>query len=89
MDEVETVMKERRLKWYGHVRRREEENPVRRVMDLEVDGRRSPGRTKKTWKKTVDDDMILDGVREKDALDRERCRAMTKRQTPVQGNRRR
>ena len=89
VDEVETVMRERRLRWFGHVRRREEDNPVRRVMDLEVDGRRPPGRPKKTWRKTVDDDMRLVGVREEDALDRGRWRAMTKRQTPVQGNRRR
>ena len=49
MDEVEAVMRERRLRWFGHVRRREEDNPVRRVMDLEVNGRRPPGRPKKTW----------------------------------------
>ena len=38
MDEVETVMRVRRLRWFGQVRRREENNPVKRVMDLEVDG---------------------------------------------------
>ena len=89
VDAVETVMRERRLRWFGHVRRREEEDPVRRVMDLEVEGRRPPGRPRKTWKKTVEEDMRLVGVREEDALDRGRWRAMTKRQTPVQGNRRR
>ena len=83
VDAVETVMRERRLRWFGHVRRKEEENPVRRVMDLEVEGRRPPGRPRKTWKKTVEEDMRLVGVREEDALDRGRWRAMTKRQTPV------
>jgi len=89
VDEVEMVMRERRLRWFGHVRRREEGDPIRRVMDLEVDGRRPRGRPKKTWKKTVEEDTRLVGVREEDALDRGRWRAMTKRQTSVQGNRRR
>ena len=89
VDEVEIVMRERRLRWFGHVRRRDEDDPIRSVMDLEVDGGRPRGRPKKTWKKTVEEDMRRVGVREEHALDRGRWRAMTKRRTPVQRNRRR
>ena len=87
VDEVEMVMRKRRLRWFGHVRRREENDPIRRVVDLEVVGRRPRDRPKKTWKKTFEEDMRLVGVGEEDALDSGRWRAMTKRQTPVQGNR--
>ena len=33
VDVVETVMRERRLRWFGHVRRRSEDNPVRKVRE--------------------------------------------------------
>ena len=45
VDAVETVMREWGFRWFGPERRREEENPVRRVMDLEVEGRRPPWAT--------------------------------------------
>ena len=89
VDEVEIVMSERRLRWVGHVKRREQDDPIKRVMNLEVTGRQPRGRPKKTWKKTVEEDMRRVGVQEEDALDRGRWRAMTKRQTTVQRNRRR
>ena len=69
VDGLEMVMRERRLRWFGHVRRKEEDDPIRRVMDLEVDVRRPGGRPKNTWKKTVEEDMRLVGVRKEDELD--------------------
>ena len=59
VDEVEVVMRERTLRWFDHVSRREKDDSIRTVMDLEVDGRRPRGRPKKTWKKTVEEDMRL------------------------------
>ena len=29
VDEEETVMREQKMKWFGHVRRREDDNPMR------------------------------------------------------------
>ena len=77
----------KKVEMVWHVKRRSDDNPLRKAMDFEVDGRRPPGRPRKTWKKTLEEDMRLAGVREEDALDRGRWRAMTKRQTPVQANR--
>ncbi|GJR28853.1 retrovirus-related pol polyprotein LINE-1 [Tanacetum coccineum] len=47
--EVETIinkMREGRLRWFGHVRRRPQSSPVRRVEALVVDGLRRRGRPK-------------------------------------------
>jgi len=40
-------MKESRLRWFGHVMRREHSNDVRTVMEINVEGRRGRGRLKK------------------------------------------
>ena len=71
------------------MRRREKNKPMRKVRDLEMDGRQPPGRPRKTWKKTVEKDIRLVGVREEDALDRGKWRALTKHQASAQGSRRR
>jgi len=42
-------IQEARLRWHGHVMRREDENSMKRTMTAEVNGRRSRGRQKKRW----------------------------------------
>ena len=37
-------MTEKRLKWYGHVRRMKEEHIVRRMLDVDIPGKRRRGR---------------------------------------------
>ncbi|GJS62496.1 retrovirus-related pol polyprotein LINE-1 [Tanacetum coccineum] len=58
--EVETIinkMREGRLRWFGHVRRRPQSAPVRRVEDLVVDGVRRRGRPKLRWEDRVKHDL--------------------------------
>nr|GEV04133.1 protein transport protein SEC24-like CEF [Tanacetum cinerariifolium] len=58
--EVETIinkMRERRLRWFGHVRRRAQSAPVRRVEALVVDGVRRRGRPKLKWEDRVKHDL--------------------------------
>ena len=40
-----------RLRWYGHVLRKDDEDWVKKCMEHEVEGSRPRGRPKKTWKK--------------------------------------
>ena len=40
---------EARLRWFGHVQRREEEDCVRRILEADVHGKRSRGRQRKRW----------------------------------------
>ncbi|GJZ04251.1 phosphoenolpyruvate/phosphate translocator 2 isoform 2 [Tanacetum coccineum] len=58
--EVENIinkMREGRLRWFGHVRRRPRSAPVGRVEDMVVDGLRRRGRLKLRWEDRVKLDM--------------------------------
>ncbi|XP_017300796.1 uncharacterized protein LOC108252753 isoform X2 [Diaphorina citri] len=48
--EVSKKVQERRMQWYGHVQRREENYVGKRVERMIVDGNRGKGRPKKRWK---------------------------------------
>ena len=47
--ETSKKVQESMLKWHGHVLRREEENVGKRVMAMEVPGKRRRGRPKRRW----------------------------------------
>ena len=49
MGEISKKVQESRLKWYGHVLRREDEYVGKRVMGMEVPGKRRRGRPKRRW----------------------------------------
>ena len=76
--EVTKKMQERRLQWYGHVMRREEESVLRRVMNMEVPGKRKRGRPRKRWKDTIKEDMLEKNVQVDDTQDRSRWRRLTR-----------
>ena len=42
-------VREARLRWFGHVQRREEEDCVRRILEANVHGQQSRGRQRKRW----------------------------------------
>ena len=43
VEDLRVRIRRTRLRWFGHVKRREENNTLRRVYDLEVGGRRPVG----------------------------------------------
>jgi hypothetical protein len=45
---IDFVLRRKRLRWFGHVERKEEEDWVKKCMYLDVDGKRPRGRQKKT-----------------------------------------
>ena len=57
MGEISSMMQERRLNWYGHVTRREDNYVGKRVLEMEVPGQRS-GIPKPRWKDRVKENMI-------------------------------
>ncbi|KAF3658233.1 putative protein ASPARTIC PROTEASE IN GUARD CELL 1-like [Capsicum annuum] len=67
---VEDKMREGRLRWFGHVMRRDAGAPVRRCERLALDGFRSRGRPKKYWKEVIGHDMEQLQLTEDMTLDR-------------------
>ncbi|KAL6494927.1 hypothetical protein OROGR_030846 [Orobanche gracilis] len=69
---IEDKMMENRLRWFGHVRRRPVEAPVRRLESWGtiniVKGR---GRPKKIWIKLIENDMPFLGIGESMAMERQ------------------
>ena len=55
--ETSKKVQESRLKWYGHVLRREDEYVGKRVMAMEVQGKRRRGRQKRRWLDNIRNDL--------------------------------
>ncbi len=53
LEGLEEVLHKVRLRWFGHVRRREE-HVLKQAVNFEVEGKRPPGRPKKTWSKVLE-----------------------------------
>ncbi|KAM8853652.1 putative transposon-derived protein F52C9.6 [Synchiropus picturatus] len=69
-------VRETRLRWFGHVQRRESQYIGRRMLRLELPGRRWRGRPKMRFMEVVKEDMRFVGLREEEAEDRVRWRKM-------------
>ena len=59
-----------RLRWYGHVKRREENYIGRKMLSLDPPSTRRRGRPKQRWMDTIRNDMKAVGAREEDAENR-------------------
>ena len=68
--EITKKVQERRLKWYGHVMRREEHYVGRRALVMKVQGRMKRGRPKRRWLDKVNDDIKDMGLSADDVYDR-------------------
>ena len=55
--EISKKVQESRLKWYGHVLRRYEEYVGKRVLVMEVPGKRRRGRPKQRWLDNINNDL--------------------------------
>ena len=75
--------REARLRYFGHVMRREEEDPTKRAKDMPVRGRRSVGRQRIRWIDVVRRDMSEVGLEEEDVWDRNKWRRMTRAADPA------
>jgi len=79
LDDIILVLQRNRLRWYGHVLRKEDNDWVKKCMQYEVEGARPRGRPKKTWREIVEKDCRARGLNREDAMDCSRWRKQNSR----------
>ena len=57
VEEISKKVQESRLNWYGHVLRREDEQVGKRVLWMEVPGKRRRGSPKRRWLDNIKNDF--------------------------------
>ena len=76
VEQLGMKMREGRLRWYGHVMRRDQEYVGRKMMEMELPGKRKRGRPKNRFLDVVKEDMGEVGAKETDVKDRKMWRMM-------------
>ena len=67
---VGDMVRRGRLRWFWHVERKSADDWVSKCRQLEVEGLRGRGRSRKTWMECVDDNMGRLNLRKEDPHDR-------------------
>jgi len=80
MINIFAFLQQNRLRWYGHVLRKEDTDWVKKCMELEyeVEGSRPIDRPKRTWKEVVQKDCQARNLNKEDAMDRGRWKKLIK-----------
>ena len=53
IDDIALVLQQNRLRWYGHVLQKDDDDWVKKCLEYEVEGPRPRGRPKRTWREVV------------------------------------
>ena len=77
VEKITDRLRRARLKWYGHVERRDENYVGRRVMNMALPGKRKRGRPKRRWCDNIKEDLEEIGAAGDDAKDRDKWRRLT------------
>ena len=70
MDMVGQKVRQARLRWYGYVKRRDDNYVGRKVLDMRLGGKRKRGRPKRMYFDVVKEDTQEVGAREDEALNK-------------------
>jgi len=74
LEDIISVLQWNRLRWYGRVLRKEDNDWVKKCMEYKVEGTRPRGRPEKTWIEIVEKDCRARGLNMEDAMCRSRWR---------------
>ena len=74
LEGIASVLRTRRLRWYGHVTR--SSGAIHEVTEVSVPGSRGRGRPRKTWRECVNGDIQECGLSDADPSDRAIWRAV-------------
>jgi len=75
LDSILVEMQRKRLRWFGHVERRDDQCWLRRVQNLPVAGSRGRGRPQKRWMDVIEVDLRSLHINRRLAQDRNRWRS--------------
>ena len=78
IDDIILILQQNRLRWYGHVLRKEDTDWVKKCMEYEEEGSRPRGRPKRTWKEVVQKDCQTRNLNREDVMDRGRWKKLIK-----------
>ena len=73
VEHITTVIGSGRLRWYGHVMRKGDEDWVKKYMEYRVEGRRPVGRPRRTWLESVEADIAEFEIDKEDIHDRKKA----------------
>ena len=71
------VMRQGRLRWFGHIERREDNSWLKKVQNLAIDSQSGRGRPRKTWEHVIMEDLRVKGLRREVAQNRAEWRSAT------------
>jgi len=77
VDDIALVLQQNRLRWYGHVLRKDDDW-LKKCMEYEVERPRPWGRPKRTWRVVVREDCKTRKLNKEDAMDRCKWRKVLK-----------
>ena len=64
------LLREKRLRWFGHKQRRDQDEATRKILQMTADGKRNRGRPKRRWRDLVKEDMARNHMTTEMAEDR-------------------
>jgi len=78
IDDIILILQQSRLRWYGHMLRKEDTDWVKKCMEYVVEGSRPRGRPKRTWREVVQNDCQARNLNRENAMDRGRWKKLIK-----------
>jgi len=69
LDDIISILQQNKLRWYGHVLRKDDNDWVKKCMEYDVEGARPRGRPKKTGREIMEKDCRVCGLNREDAMD--------------------
>ena len=85
VEHITTFIRRGRLRWYGHVMRKSDDDWVKKCMEFRVECRRPVGRPRETWLESVETDMAELEIDKEDVHDRRKWRrnVMKRKYNPI------
>jgi len=78
IDDIALVLQQNRLRWYGHVLQKVDDDWVKKCIEYEVKGPRPGGRPKRTWREFVEKDCQARTLNKENAMDRSKWKKLIK-----------